>query len=148
MATKNIDSVESYPENYDFLQESTQETIITLMNKRQKIADMCWEVCKDSIETEYTDLNDFQYIYEKITDKNIQEKLLVYNISFNMISAMKIAYSSLGIKVEYNWPNHKGEWFLATKEDAINYENYEEPEPEVNPLDPASMLLTYGEVGI
>jgi hypothetical protein len=41
MATKNIDSVESYPENYDFLQESTQETIITLMNKRQKIADMC-----------------------------------------------------------------------------------------------------------
>lgn len=150
MTIKNIDSIESYPANYDFLQESAKETIVTLMNKRQKIADMCWEICKSSItETEYINLDDdFQYIYETITDKNIQEKLLTYNISINIISAMKMAYSSLGIKVEYNWPNYKNEWFLATREDAINYENTTDDDSGNEEFTFQNNLLRYGDVGI
>lgn len=149
MTVKNIDPIESYPENYDSLGEQYQERIITLMNVRQKVADEFWRICNDSYEDiETEELDEYKYTFTTLLNKSLNERLMAYNAATNFLTGMKIGYASLGIKVEYNWPNHKSEWFLATKEDAINYENYEEPEPEVNPLDPASMLLTYGEVGI
>ena len=39
MTVKNIDPIESYPENYDSLGEQYQEKIIALTNVRQKVAD-------------------------------------------------------------------------------------------------------------
>lgn len=31
---------------------------------------------------------------------------------------------SLGIKVVYNWPGHREEWFFPTYDDAIGYEDW------------------------
>lgn len=71
---------------------------------------------------------------------------MAYNAATNFLTGMKIAYASLGIKVEYNWPNHKNEWFLATREDAENYENAPE-ESDEEPIN-QNTLLSYGDVGI
>jgi len=145
MTVKNIDSIESYPENYDSLGEQYQERIITLMNTRQKVADEYWRICKDSYEN-IEELDEYKYTFTTLLDKELNEKLAAYNAAINFLTGMKIAYASLGIKVEYNWPNHKNEWFLATREDAENYENVPE-ESDEEPIN-QNTLLSYGDVGI
>lgn len=147
MTVKNIDPIESYPENYDSLGEQYQERIITLMNVRQKVADEFWRICNDSYEDiEIEELDEYKYTFTTLLNKSLNEKLTAYNAAVNFLTGMKIAFASLGIKVEYNWPNHKDEWFLATREDAENYENAVE-EPEDSPA-PQNVLLHYGDVGI
>lgn len=147
MTVKNIDPIESYPESYDSLGEQYQEKIITLMNVRQKVADEFWRICNDSYEDiETEELDEYKYTFTTLLNKSLNERLMTYNAATNFLTGMKIAYASLGIKVEYNWPNHKDEWFLATREDAENYENaVEEPE---DPPAPQNVLLHYGDVGI
>ena len=147
MTVKNIDPIESYPENYDSLGEQYQERIVTLMNIRQKVADEFWRICNDSYEDlETEELDEYKYTFTTLLNKSLNERLMAYNAATNFLTGMKIAYASLGIKVEYNWPNHKDEWFLATKEDAENYENAVE-EPEDLPV-PQNVLLHYGDIGI
>ena len=147
MIVKNIDPIESYPENYESLGEQYQEKIVTLMNIRQKVADEYWRICNDSYEDiETEELDEYKYIFTTLLNKSLNEKLTAYNAATNFLTGMKIAYASLGIKVEYNWPNHKDEWFLATREDAENYENAIE-EPTEDPVD-QNELLSYGDVGI
>lgn len=145
MTVKNIDPIESYPENYDSLGEQYQEKIITLMNARQKVADEFWRICNDSYEN-IEELDEYKYIFTTLLDKSLNERLMAYNAAVNFLTGMKIAYASLGIKVEYNWPNHKNEWFLATREDAENYENAPE-ESDEEPIN-QNVLLSYGDVGI
>ena len=147
MTIKNIDPIESYPENYDSLGNEYKEKIITLMNIRQKVADEYWRICKDSYEDiEDEELDEYKYTFTTLLDKELNERLAAYNAAINFLSGMRIAYASLGIKVEYNWPNHKDEWFLATREDAENYENAEETQED--PPVTQNVLLHYGDVGI
>lgn len=145
MTVKNIDPIESYPENYDSLGEQYQEKIITLMNVRQKVADEFWRICNDSYEN-IEELDEYKYTFTTLLDKSLNERLMAYNAAVNFLTGMRIAYASLGIKVEYNWPNHKNEWFLATREDAENYENAPE-ESDEEPIN-QNTLLSYGDVGI
>ena len=145
MTVKNIDPIESYPENYDSLGEQYQERIVTLMNARQKVADEFWRICNDSYEN-IEELDEYKYIFTTLLNKSLNERLMAYNAATNFLTGMKIAYASLGIKVEYNWPNHKNEWFLATREDAENYENAPE-ESDEEPIN-QNTLLSYGDVGI
>ncbi len=145
MTIKNIDPIESYPENYDSLGEEYQEKIITLMNVRQKVADEFWRICNDSYE-DIEELDEYKYVFTRLLNKSLNERLMAYNAAVNFLTGMKIAYASLGIKVEYNWPNHKNEWFLATREDAENYENAVEESNE-EPIN-QNVLLSYGDVGI
>ena len=34
------------------------------------------------------------------------------------------ALAKVGIYFEYNWPGHRGEWILATRSDAYDFEDY------------------------
>lgn len=145
MTVKNIDPIENYPENYNSLGEEYQEKIITLMNVRQKVADEFWRICNDSYE-DIEELDEYKYTFTRLLNKSLNERLMAYNAAVNFLTGMKIAYASLGIKVEYNWPNHKNEWFLATREDAENYENAPE-ESDEEPVN-QNVLLSYGDVGI
>lgn len=66
-----------------------------------------------------------------------------YNMQLSEISGAKNAYYTIDIMVERNWLGKTG-WILATKEDAIANETYEEPQ-EDQPIQP--VLLSYGDVG-
>lgn len=147
---KNINNIDDYPTDYNWLPIEDQQKILKIMNTRQKLADQYWQICKDSyIESESYDVNLDEYMYtiSTIMDKDINEKLYLYNAAINFISGARIAYASLGIMVEYNWPNHKGEWFLATASDASAYENSQEEEEIDQPV-LQNILLHYGDVGI
>ena len=78
-----------------------------------------------------------------------KQYLRIYNKITTILTGAKNAYAILGIMCEYDWPNHKQEWFLATKEDAQNYEDSQDIEPE-NESDtvPDNSLLDYGDIGI
>ena len=144
---KNINDISTYPSDYNWLSEEQQDKIVTILNARQKIADEYWTLCKDIYENEEClDTDDYKTIFTISADKETNEKLRIYNNLINFLSGMKIAYASIGIMVEYNWPDHKGEWFLATQEDAINYENAPE-EPADQPVI-QNILLSYGDIGI
>lgn len=144
---KNINPITDYPSNYDWLTEEQQNKILNLMTNNQKMVDAYWKLCKDSAENfEQTNLDDMTYIHTEMLDKTLNDKLAVYNIAANFLSGMRIAYASLGIMLEYNWPGHKNEWILATTEDAENYENAPE-ESDEEPIN-QNVLLSYGDVGI
>lgn len=144
---KNINDISTYPSDYNWLSEEQQNKIVTILNARQKIADEYWTLCKNIYENEEClDTDDYKTIFTISADKETNEKLRIYNNLINFLSGMKIAYASIGIMVEYNWPDHKGEWFLATQEDAINYKNAPE-EPADQPVI-QNILLSYGDIGI
>ena len=147
---RNINSIDEYPSDYFWLTQEEQEKILKFMNTRQKIADQYWQICKDAYDEFGSDveLDEYKYTFITLIDKDINEKLLAYNVAINFLSGARIAYATLGIMLEYNWPNHKNEWFLATAEDATNYENsIDEPIEEDLPTT-QNVLLHYGDVGI
>lgn len=146
---RNINNISDYPSNYEWLETEKQNKILELMNTRQKVADEYWNLCKNIYEDkDCLELNDYKTIFTVSIDKDIEEKLRIYNNMINFISGARIAYATLGIMLEYNWPNHKNEWILATIEDAEAYLNAPEVEGASSEPITNKLLLGYGDVGI
>ena len=125
----NIQSINDYPDDYTWLSIDDQQKIINYMNGMQELANRYYETYRNNIE-EYKDLG--TYIKQ-------------YNHTVTSLTGSKNAYATLGIMVEYDWPKHKGKWFLATKTDAIFAENYQEEDE--NPTINKNILLDYTEIG-
>lgn len=130
MTPINIQSINDYPDNYDWLSTENQNKIIDYMNGMQELANRYYKTYMDNIE-EYQDLG--TYIRQ-------------YNHTITSLTGSKNAYATLGIMVEYDWPKHKGKWILATKTDAIFTENYQE-ENDDNTIVNKNILLDYTEIG-
>ena len=83
-------------------------------------------------------------------EKDVERYLRLYNHTVTSLTGSKNAYATLKIMCEYDWPGHSQKWFLATKQDDQNYNEFQESEVEDNIDDilDRSSLLTYGEVGI
>jgi len=120
----NVQDIDSYPENYDNVPQEIQTIIISYMNGMQQLA---------------------KRYYQKFIDKNDLAQYNLYAHTLTSLSGSKNAYASLGIMTEYNWKGHPGEWFLATREDAEQYDpDWEETIPDIIQRD----LLDYLDVGI
>ena len=130
MSVKNIQSIDMYPEKYAEEDSDIWDAIVNYMNGMQELANRYYD----------------QYL-ENIEDNDKTGKYIVqYNHTITSLTGSKNAFAILNIMVEYDWPDHKGEWFLATKEDALAYENYQEPE-DTEPITYTNQLLDYGDVG-
>lgn len=130
MAPINIQSIDDYPDNYDWLSIENQNKIINYMNGMQELANRYYKIYRDNIE-KYQDLG--TYIKQ-------------YNHTVTSLTGSKNAYATLGIMVEYDWPEHRRKWILATKTDAILAKDYQEEEKEDITIN-KNILLDYSEVG-
>ena len=100
MKIGNINKREEYPDNYDKMQDAYKNAILDFFADQQKRA------------------ND--YYEEHITAETAEErsKLLgLYNHQLDVMIGAKLVLACIGIKMEYNWPGHKGEWIMATAND-------------------------------
>lgn len=135
MAVLNIQDVNLYPDNYDFLPADKQEKIIGYMNGIQDLADRFYKQHQEVLLDDNPD-----------NDADHDKYLRMYNHQITSLTGSKNAYATLGIMVEYNWRGHYHRWALVTKEDAILYNEKggaEAPKDDevVNPL------LSFPEVG-
>ena len=122
----NIQDTDKYPENYNNLSIDTQNKIINYMNGMQALAER---------------------YYNKYFLDSEEKSLKLYQHTLTSLTGAKNAYATMNIMVEYDWPGHKGIWFLANKEDAQNYINAEDDETS-EVINNISDLLDYTEVGI
>lgn len=138
----NVQDISLYPDNYDWLNSEQQIIIISYMNGVQDLADRYYE--KYSLELE-SSIDD-----EEQSKKDIEKYLRLYNHTITSLTGSKNAYATLNIMCEYDWPGHDHKWFLATKEDAQNYNELQETEVDdnIDNIFNTSSLLKYGEVGI
>lgn len=137
----NVQEVESYPGNYDWLSDQEKSIIINYLNGVQNLANRYYD--------QY--LNELAKKANNDKDTDVQKYLRLYNHTITSLTGSKNAYATLRIMCEYDWPGHDQKWFLATKEDAQNYNEFQETEVEDNIddiLDNFSLLLQYGEVGL
>lgn len=106
MKVNNINTEDQYPEDYDWLLDSKQKTILDFFNYFQNMADEYYEKHK--------------------TDAERRERYLdLYNQTIYSLLGAKELCSLFGVMVEYNWPTGpENEWFLATKADWQAYEDY------------------------
>jgi hypothetical protein len=83
-------------------------------------------------------------------EEDIETRYLrLYNHTVTSLTGSKNAYATLGIMFEYDWPNHPNKWFLATQQDAIDYNEFQESEVDDTISQVlTSSLLSYGDVGI
>lgn len=141
----NVQDVDLYPENYDWLTPDQKTVIISYMNGVQDLADRYYD-------NYWTELNaTFDLSEAEKRNKDINKYLRLYNHTTTSLTGSKNAYATLNIMCEYDWPGHAQRWFLATKEDAQNYNEFQETEVEENIddiLNGSSSLLSYGEVGL
>ena len=141
----NVQDVNLYPENYDWLNLDQQVIIISYMNGVQDLANRYYEKYLTELNATFD-----SSLIEK-HNKDIEKYLRLYNHTITSLTGSKNAYATLNIMCEYDWPGHDQKWFLATKEDAQNYNEFQETEVEDNIddiLDNSSLLLQYGEVGL
>lgn len=129
MSVINVQELDQYPEDYEWLSEDDQNVILGYMNGMQALANRYYKEYMDHIE-EHID-----------TGKYIRQ----YNHTVTSLTGSKNAYATLGIMVEYDWPNYRGMWILATRSMAESYGDEEEQEdvPIINP----NTLLDYSDVG-
>ena len=130
MAVFNIQSLDDYPENYNWLSEEDRGIILGYMNGMQALADHYYETYINNIEDHIETGN---YIRQ-------------YNQTVTSLTGSKNAYATLGIMVEYDWPHHPGIWVLATREMAESYiadEEFNESDSTEN----QNTLLDYSDVG-
>lgn len=125
----NIQSIDNYPENYNWLSIEIQEKILGYLNGMQELANRYYKKYQENIE-EYEELG--TYIKQ-------------YNHTITSLTGSKNAYATLNIMVEYDWPNYRGKWILATKNDAIYAEEHinDTDEEDIN----QNILLDYTDVG-
>ena len=125
----NIQSTDLYPPDYEWLTPEEKEKILSYMNGMQALANRYYQTYMDNIE-ECEELG--TYIKQ-------------YNHTVTSLTGSKNAYATLDIMVEYDWPGHRGEWILATYDDAVYARDYtgEEESSTVN----QNILLDYTDVG-
>lgn len=124
----NVQSIDLYPSDYNWLSSEDKQKILGYMNGMQELANRYYKTYRDNIE-KYKELG--TYIKQ-------------YNHTVTSLTGSKNAYATLGIMVEYDWPKHRGKWILATKANAIYAENYSEEESTtIN----KNILLDYTDVG-
>ena len=119
----NIQDIDKYPENYDFLQEEERCKILNYMNETQERAN--------------------RYYNRYLENPDNKKALLLYQHTLTNLSGSKNAYATLGIMVE-NW-SLGGAWILATKEDAENYNEQEENNVN-NHIEELPALIYYGDI--
>lgn len=133
MKIRNTEDVLRYPESYDFLTEEQQLVIVNYMNAVQDLAQRYYDT---HLEYEIDEYKHGMY-------------LKLYNQTMSELTGAKSAYTTSGIYVEYNWPNHYHKWILATREDAQAYLDAADhpypPECEAEG-DLISPLLSYEQV--
>ena len=117
----NIQSIDKYPTNYNFLSEEEQNKILSYMNGMQDLAN--------------------QY-YQKYFKDSDDKSLKLYQHTLTGLTGAKNAFATLGIMVE-KW-GINDEWILATKIDAENYNDTEEQTHEV--IKEINELISYGDI--
>lgn len=140
----NVQDVDSYPENYDWLDTNQQDIIINYMNGVQNLANRYYQNYSNELNATF-DPN-----YKEEHDKDIERYLRLYNHTVTSLTGSKNAYATLNILCEYDWPGHDKKWFLATRKDAEDYNEFQETEVDdnIDNIFNTSSLLKYGEVGI
>lgn len=138
----NVQDIDLYPENYNWLDQDQQLVIISYLNGVQDLANRYYNNYLQELEKTFDSTEKHK--------KDIERYLRLYNHTVTSLTGSKNAYATLKIMCEYDWPGHSQKWFLATKQDAQNYNEFQESEVEDNIDDilDRSSLLTYGEVGI
>ena len=141
----NVQDIDLYPDNYDWLNSDQKTIIISYLNGVQDLANRYYNNYLEELNATF-DPN-----YKEEHNKDIEKYLRLYNHTITSLTGSKNAYATLKIMCEYDWPEHSQRWFLATKEDAQNYNDFKETEVEDNIddiLNNSSMLLQYGDIGI
>lgn len=141
----NVQDIELYPDNYEWLDKEQQLIIISYLNGVQDLANRYYSRYLEELNSTFDLTNKEKH------EKDIEKYLRLYNHTVTSLTGSKNAYATLKIMCEYDWPNHSQKWFLATKQDAQDYNDFQESEVEDNIddiLDRSSSLLQYGEVGI
>lgn len=138
----NVQDIDLYPENYNWLDQDQQLVIISYLNGVQDLANRYYNNYLQELEKTFDSTEKHE--------KDVERYLRLYNHTVTSLTGSKNAYATLKIMCEYDWPGHSQKWFLATKQDAQNYNEFQESEVEDNIDDilDRSSLLTYGEVGI
>jgi len=138
----NVQDIDLYPENYNWLDQDQQLVIISYLNGVQDLANRYYNNYLQELEKTFDSTEKHK--------KDVERYLRLYNHTVTSLTGSKNAYATLKIMCEYDWPGHSQKWFLATKQDAQNYNEFQESEVEDNIDDilDRSSLLTYGEVGI
>ncbi len=132
----NVQEVESYPGNYDWLSDQEKSIIVNYLNGVQNLANRYYNQYLDELAKKANNNK----------DADVEKYLRLYNHTITSLTGSKNAYATLGIMVEYDWPNYRGMWILATREMAENYNTDQEVEPE-SPTTNQNILLDYGDVG-
>lgn len=138
----NVQDIDLYPEDYNWLDQDQQLVIISYLNGVQDLANRYYNNYLQELEKTFDSTEKHE--------KDVERYLRLYNHTVTSLTGSKNAYATLKIMCEYDWPGHSQKWFLATKQDAQNYNEFQESEVEDNIDDilDRSSLLTYGEVGI
>lgn len=117
----NIQSIDKYPTNYNFLSEEQQNKILSYMNYMNELA-------KKYYKKYFLDAD----------DKNLR----LYQHTLTGLTGAKNAFATLGIMVE-KW-GINDEWILATKTDATNYNDTKEQIHEI--IEEINELINYGDI--
>lgn len=100
MKIGNINKREEYPADYDDLAADKKEIILHFFAEQQEKA------------------NDYYEKHIGVEDDEEHARLLsLYNHQLDVIIGAKLILALLGVKMEYNWPGHEGEWIMATASD-------------------------------
>jgi hypothetical protein len=98
-----------YPKNYDWLTQEQQDNIVAYMNELRE--QVMWAF-KKSRSNKYPD-NQHREFYEN-----------TYQSLGNREWGAIYAFESIGIKLEYSWAGHNGQYILATYDDAVAENDY------------------------
>mgnify|MGYP003296888677 CR=1 FL=1 len=123
MKTINIQDIDKYPDDYNWLSSEEQIKILGYMRGMQ---DLC------------------ERYYRKYFEETEEKDLRLYQHTLTGLTGAKNAYATLGIMVE-KWGNN-GEWILATKIDAETYNNEDDSSAE-EVIEQINSLLDYTDVG-
>ena len=94
----------NYPENYDQFTQEQQDSILSWFNTTKQIErGLISYSTKSKNENELKALSDRREKYEV------------------RLRAAQSILRTMGVFVEYNWPGHEHEYFLATRADAELY---------------------------
>ena len=97
-----------FPANYDWLTQEQQESILRAVKQYNDYAEKLWQDYqrhKDTDESEY-----YRQAWHRANDIACAIGEFLLNV--------------LNIHVEYSWCGHRGEYFLATYEDAVSENDY------------------------
>jgi len=93
-----------YPDNYDYLTKEKQASVLSWFNTTKDIErSIIGSSTKSKSEDELKVFSDTRERYEA------------------KLRGAQSILRTMGVFVEYNWPGHEHEYFLATAADAVRY---------------------------